>query len=78
MFAAHEEFADKSARNAARTVAADESGVPMRVMLSDSLEVFERARLVQNTVQVDPHAPTMAEVRAILDEVADDPAAAVE
>jgi len=78
VFASHEEFSDKGAQNVARTIAAEASGVPIRVMLSDSLEVFERARLVQNTVQADPDAPTMAEVRAILDEVADDPVAAVE
>ena len=32
------------------------------------MEVLERATLVRNTVQPDPEAPTLAEVRALLDE----------
>ena len=32
-------------------------------------EVFARARLVRNTVEPDPGAPTMSEVRDMIDEM---------
>jgi hypothetical protein len=35
--------------------------------LADSVEVFERARVVRNTYEPDPEQPTLAEVREILD-----------
>jgi len=37
-------------------------------MAGDTLEVFERVRLVRNTVEQNPNEPTLAEVREILDE----------
>ncbi len=54
-------------RAQAETVAADASGVPVRLMRNDIDEVFERARVVRNTVEPDPDVPTLAEVREILD-----------
>lgn len=54
-------------RAQAESIAADGSGVPLRVLRNDVDEVFERARLVRNTVEPDPDVPTLAEVRAILD-----------
>ena len=51
----------------ADTLAADARGVPVRVLQNDIDEVFERARVVRNTVEYDPDAPTLAEVREILD-----------
>lgn len=48
-------------------IASTGSGVPLRVSRLDSEEVLERARLVHNTVEPDPDAPTLAEVRELLD-----------
>lgn len=50
-----------------QSAADDARGVPLRIRRNDSFEVFERARVVQNTVEPDPEGPTLAEVRAILD-----------
>ncbi len=44
-------------------------GVPVRVRQYDVDEVFARARLVRNTVEPDPGAPTMSEVRDMIDEM---------
>jgi hypothetical protein len=60
-------FDDEVAREQARLVAAAERGVPVRVLQHDLDEVYDRARLVRNTVEVDPDVPTLAEVREILD-----------
>ena len=54
-------------RAQAASIAADGSGIPVRVLHNDVDEVLERARLVRNTVEPDPDVPTLAEVRAILD-----------
>jgi L,D-transpeptidase ErfK/SrfK len=51
----------------ARAIASEALGVPVRVQLADAAEVFERARLVRNTVEPDPNMPTIEEVRALLD-----------
>ena len=45
----------------------DARGVPVRVLAADADEVLERLRVVRNTVQRDPEAPTIEEIRAILD-----------
>ena len=47
--------------------ALDALGVPVRVLLGDADELYGRARLVRNTVEIDPDAPTLAEIREILD-----------
>ena len=60
-------FSDEEEQMLARVVTTDARGVPVRVLLDDADEIFERARLVRNTVERDPNAPTLAEVRAILD-----------
>jgi L,D-transpeptidase ErfK/SrfK len=60
-------FNDPKELNQARTIVSDALGVPVRVLLGDSFEIFERARVVRNTVQPDPLAPTLAEVRELLD-----------
>lgn len=67
-FEHHAEFEDESLRRAAMVIAAEEKGVPSRVTATGSSEVFERVRVVRNTVEQDPNAPTLAEVRALLDE----------
>ena len=68
VFGASEEFADEATQDSARAIAADAKGMPLKVLSGDSMEVYDRIRLVHNTVEQDPDAPTLAEVRAILDE----------
>ena len=68
VFGASEEFADEATQDSARAIAADAKGMPLKVLSGDSMEVYDRVRLVHNTVEQDPDAPTLAEVRAILDE----------
>lgn len=60
-------FNDPVEQDKARTIASDAQGVPIRVLNADSAEVLERARVVRNTYEPDPDAPTLAEVRALLD-----------
>jgi L,D-transpeptidase ErfK/SrfK len=68
VFASFEALADESTQIATRAIAADSSGVPVPVSSSGTAEVRKYARLVRNTVERDPNAPTLAEVRALLDE----------
>lgn len=44
-------------------------GVPVGVMQYDETEFMARARVVQNTVEVDPNAPSLTEVREMMEEV---------
>lgn len=67
VFASQPELSEIAAQNAVRTIAADVKGVPIRILSGDSMEVYERARLVRNTVEPDPNEPTLAEVRAMFD-----------
>ncbi len=67
-FDSYTEFDDEATRDAARSIAAEEKGVAIKVRYSNSMEVLDRVRLVRNTVEQDPNAPTLAEVRALLDE----------
>jgi L,D-transpeptidase ErfK/SrfK len=60
-------FADELEQGHARAVASEALGVPVRVLLGDTYEVFGRARIVRNTVEPDPEMPTLAEVRELLD-----------
>ncbi len=60
-------FNEQSELGHAKAVAGDVSGVPVRVLLGDADEVYGRARVVRNTVELDPNAPTLAEIREILD-----------
>ena len=65
-------FEDGAARARAQKIAADALGVPIRVARRDIGEIYDRARIIRNTVEFDPNAPTLAEVRAILDAPEDD------
>lgn len=56
-------------RNHIRELAFDPRGVPVGVMQYDETEFMARARVVQNTVEVDPNAPTLTEVREMMEEV---------
>jgi L,D-transpeptidase ErfK/SrfK len=60
-------FNDEIERGYARAIANDARGVPVRVLLGDADEVYGRAKAVRNTVETDPDAPTLAEIREILD-----------
>ena len=40
----------------------------MRLAALDSAEVLSRVRRVENTVEIDPDAPTLEEVREMIDE----------
>ncbi len=51
-----------------RAVASIANGVPVRLSAFDAVEVLARARHVENTVEVDPDAPTLEEVRQMIDE----------
>jgi L,D-transpeptidase ErfK/SrfK len=52
-----------------RAIASDGRGIAMLVSHHDAQEVFARAGLVRNTVEPDPNAPTLTEVREMIDEV---------
>ncbi len=56
-------------RNHIRTIASIANGVPARVRSQDTDEVLTRAMLVRNTVEIDPNAPTLSEVRQMMLEV---------
>ena len=43
-------------------------GVPALVDQRDAQEVLARARVIRNTVEADPNAPTLTEVRELMDE----------
>ncbi len=49
-------------------VAADPHGMPVSVVHYDITDFMARARVVHNTVEVDPNAPTLAEVREMIEE----------
>lgn len=51
-----------------RTVASSQRGMPIRVNKYDEAEVFTRVRRVHNTIVDDPDAPTIDEVRQMIDE----------
>jgi len=52
-----------------RAIASVASGIPTRFTVHDVDEVLARVRLVRNTVEIDPDAPTLTEVRELMDEV---------
>lgn len=52
----------------ARAIASMANGVPAQLSKQDADEVFARARRVRNTVEIDPDAPTLSEVREMIDE----------
>ncbi len=52
-----------------RSLAEAATGVPVSIVLYDADEFLDRARVVHNTVESDPDAPTLLEVREMIDEV---------
>ena len=51
-----------------RAIAADPRGIPVVVVQYDPNEFMARARVVHNTVELDPDAPTLTEVREMIEE----------
>jgi L,D-transpeptidase ErfK/SrfK len=56
-------------REFAGAIAAESSGIPVSVASFDASEYLARARVVHNTVEIDPDAPTLEEVREMMEEV---------
>ncbi len=54
-------------RDQIRSIISASSGIAIRIAEHDVYEVLARATLVRNTVEMDPDAPTLAEVREVLD-----------
>ncbi len=52
-----------------RVVASDARGIPVLVQKGDVDEIYERALLVRNTVEADPDAPTLTEVREMIEQL---------
>jgi L,D-transpeptidase ErfK/SrfK len=52
-----------------RNIAGIASGLPVRVVGDDMSKVMARARHVRNVVAVDPDAPTLLEVREMMDQI---------
>jgi len=52
-----------------RSLAALPNGMPVSVVTYDADEHFARVRVVRNTVELDPEAPTLSEVREMMDEL---------
>jgi L,D-transpeptidase ErfK/SrfK len=52
----------------ARSIASTADGVVVRLSQNDASEVLARARRVENTIEQDPDAPTLEEVREMIDE----------
>jgi L,D-transpeptidase ErfK/SrfK len=66
--ASHAGLIPQVEQDQARAIASEALGIPVRVQVADTAEVFERALLVRNTVEPDPNMPSLEEVRALLDE----------
>jgi L,D-transpeptidase ErfK/SrfK len=64
---ASDESISVSQQEHVRAIASTADGVPVRVAAFDSSEVLARARLVHNTIEEDPDAPTLEEVREMID-----------
>ena len=52
-----------------KAVAAHPVGIPVAVAYYDTREFMARVRVVHNTVEQDPNAPTLSEVREMMEEV---------
>ncbi len=52
----------------AHGIAAAANGIPSRLGVVGDSDVITRARIVRNTVEIDPEAPTLAEVSDMIDE----------
>ena len=59
-------------QNHVRSLAEAASGLPVSIAMYDADEFLSRVRVVRNTVETDPNAPTLIEVREMMDEVDDE------
>jgi L,D-transpeptidase ErfK/SrfK len=59
-------------QNHVKSLAELASGLPVSIVMYDADEYVARARVVQNTVETDPDALTLAEIREMMDEVDDE------
>ncbi len=62
-------------KNHIRALASDPRGVAISIAMYDGDEALDRARVVYNTVEEDPNAPTLTEVREMMEEIEDEVAA---
>jgi len=60
-------YGSEQATERLRTAAELANGVPVRLSAPHADEVLARARRVRNTVEVDPDAPTLSEVREMIE-----------
>ena len=58
-----------------RLLAAEPRGLAVSIAMYDGNEPLDRARVVQNTVEEDPNAPTLTEVREMMQEIEEEVAA---
>jgi L,D-transpeptidase ErfK/SrfK len=65
---AEEQLADPVAAEHMRTIANAKTGVPVPVSAAQAIDFQSRVRRVENIIAVDPEAPTLEEVRAMIDE----------
>ena len=65
-------------RNHISELTIEPRGVPVGVMHYDSQEFMARARVVHNIVELDPDAPTLAEVREMMEEAESEASALAE
>lgn len=63
-------------RNYISELIVEPAGVPVGVVHYDPAEYMTRVRVVHNTVEVDPNAPTLSEVREMMEEAEAEAAAA--
>ncbi len=52
-----------------KSLAESPSGLPVNIVMYEADEFFARAHVVHNTVELDPDAPTLIEIREMMDEV---------
>ena len=52
-----------------RTLAETPTGIPVSIVMYDAEEFVARARVVRNTVEMDPDAPSLSEIREMMDDV---------
>lgn len=73
LFEAHTDAAGQPLNNHlqdhVRSLAESPFGLPVSIVMYDENEFVARARVVQNTVEPDPDAPTLLEVREMIDAV---------
>jgi len=68
LLAAHADEIDDELASHIRAIASSASGFPIRIAAYDESELYARLRRVNNTIMVDPDAPTLEEVREMIDE----------